>query len=105
MSRHIDSRKNRSYSTTENSRFFILPPLALRWEPPRQRSQQCHGPGRKFLICVKHATGATPWLHKLWLRSEREVAQLEAALARLQRIPRPAVNGAAPTITSIQADR
>jgi hypothetical protein len=34
MSLRIDSRKNRSSSTTDTNSFFITPPLAVRSNPP-----------------------------------------------------------------------
>src|SRR6266699_4972802 len=72
MSLPMDSRKNRSSSTTETNSFFIMPPLAVRSNPPCGRPNNAVTP---YMICAKDATGAMPLLRKLWLISEREFAQ------------------------------
>src|SRR5215469_14668493 len=70
MSLHMDSRKNRSSSTTETSTFCIMPPwlfaeLVVRASQYRSSALDC-------LICVKNATGALPVSRKLWLICEAE---------------------------------
>src|SRR4029077_19591351 len=41
MSLRIDSRKNRSSSTTDTNSFFVMPPLAVCLNPPCWPPQQC----------------------------------------------------------------
>jgi hypothetical protein len=70
MSLDMDSRKNRSSSTTETSSFFIMPPAAIRWTR-RPSSELYRGSAWNCPAFSKNATSAMPVPHKLWLMSKR----------------------------------
>jgi hypothetical protein len=69
MSLDMDSRKNRSSSTTETSTFFIMPPGAICWTY-RVGSELCRRSAWNCSARNYNATGAMPVPHKLWLMSK-----------------------------------
>jgi hypothetical protein len=66
MSLHMDSRKNRSSSTTETSTFFIMPPWPF--AGPAVRANCADAPHGMLYLC-ENATSAMPMPRKLWLIS------------------------------------
>src|SRR6266566_8539814 len=78
MSLPMESRKNRSSSTTETNSFFITPPLAVRSNPPCGRPNNAVAPAWDDVICAKNAAGAMPVPPKLWRISGRELRRLGA---------------------------
>src|SRR5215475_3168324 len=70
MSLDMDSRKNRSSSTTEISTFFIKPPVVISLDPScGQRTMRTRR--MELFRMYKNATSAMPMPHKLWLMSKR----------------------------------
>src|SRR5262249_52883830 len=68
MSRHMDSRKNRSSSTTETRCFVVMPPLAVRSKPASAVRDAVALRGT-IVFCAEDATGVMPAPRKLWLIS------------------------------------
>jgi hypothetical protein len=65
MSLHMDSRKNRSSSTTETNTFFIMPPWPF--AGPAERAANYADTPHGILYLRENATAAVPVPHKFWL--------------------------------------